>query len=555
MCSCRSSYSVRLNAALNETEAATVALRAAGELDVSILKLTHLLESGPGLLTKPVAEDAAARVAEALRRAGAEVEVVSVAWEARASFEEAAQGRAPSQDILASGEWPPLVLREEAAPSAPPRRATAARMRRATPLFLALLAGVAFLLLPDARTPAAPAQAVGALRPQPSFAAGQAAFEARDYGLALAQWQPLAEAGDAEAQYGLAQLYGNGLGVERDVERAAAWYTRAAEQEDAKAQYELGWLYANGLGLERDMAAADWYERAALQGYPEAQVQLGLYHLYGEQAQDDEVAAAKWFQAAAEQGVAEAQYRLGVLYLEGQGVTKDLALAERWLRLANRQGVEEAKPFLAALEDAKVAAAAAQAGVHSDFPDDARTASAEDAPSALGDAVVTLATPEPLVLTTTPLVAAAAPPPAPLETPQTQVPAILSAATIEPAALPNDPFVLAAKGSDLAIRAALAAGLEVGARDSDGQTVLMHAARANGPEVLSTLLAAGAEVNAQDEAGRTALMLAAQHNPAVIDVLLERGADALLINREGLLAAELLRRHHPEAVTHLTGAP
>ena len=41
---------------------------------------------------------------------------------------------------------------------------------------------------------------------------GQDAYNSGDYQTAIAEWQPLAESGDAEAQFGMGLLYANGFG-------------------------------------------------------------------------------------------------------------------------------------------------------------------------------------------------------------------------------------------------------------------------------------------------------------------------------------------------------
>ncbi len=64
-----------------------------------------------------------------------------------------------------------------------------------------------------------------------------------DYATALAELQPLAEQGNADAQYGLANLYRDGRGVPRDDEQAATWYQRAAEGGSWWAAFDLGMLY------------------------------------------------------------------------------------------------------------------------------------------------------------------------------------------------------------------------------------------------------------------------------------------------------------------------
>ena len=81
-----------------------------------------------------------------------------------------------------------------------------------------------------------------------------AAYESKDYATALKLWRPLAEQGDAQAQYNLGIMYDNGQGVPQDDAEAVKWYRKAAEQGIAKAQYNLGVMYANGRGVPQDYA-------------------------------------------------------------------------------------------------------------------------------------------------------------------------------------------------------------------------------------------------------------------------------------------------------------
>ena len=92
-----------------------------------------------------------------------------------------------------------------------------------------------------------------------------------DYTAAYDEWLPLAELGDAEAQFNLGVLYDEGAGVERNLTTAADWYRKAAEQGFIDAQTNLGIMYYHGLGVERDHElAAHWFRLAADQGDAEA---------------------------------------------------------------------------------------------------------------------------------------------------------------------------------------------------------------------------------------------------------------------------------------------
>ena len=92
-----------------------------------------------------------------------------------------------------------------------------------------------------------------------------------DYQAAFDEWRPLAELGDAEAQYNLGVMYDQGFGVEQDLGKAADWYRKAAEQGFVDAQANLGLMYFHGQGLNKDhQAAAHWLNLAVANGDTES---------------------------------------------------------------------------------------------------------------------------------------------------------------------------------------------------------------------------------------------------------------------------------------------
>ena len=78
---------------------------------------------------------------------------------------------------------------------------------------------------------------------------GLTAYNSGDYATALREWTPLAEQGDADAQYNLGVMYANGQGVSQDYKTAVKWYRLAAEQGNPRAQGNLGAHHALGLSL------------------------------------------------------------------------------------------------------------------------------------------------------------------------------------------------------------------------------------------------------------------------------------------------------------------
>jgi hypothetical protein len=128
---------------------------------------------------------------------------------------------------------------------------------------------------------------------------GIVAYHNKDYAKAVELWKPLADIGDAAAQYQLGSLYAEGRGVEQNDAIAAVWFQRAAEQGDAAAQYNLAASYAEGLGVIKDDAeAAKWFRRAADQRMGFAQLNLGMLYAAGRGVPQDNVEALKWIELA-----------------------------------------------------------------------------------------------------------------------------------------------------------------------------------------------------------------------------------------------------------------
>ena len=125
------------------------------------------------------------------------------------------------------------------------------------------------------------------------------AYHEKAYAKAAELWRPLAEKGDAAAQFSLGTLYAEGKGVEQNDATAFLWFQRAANQGDATAQYNMGASYAEGAGIGKSYVdAAKWFRRAADQGMAFAQLNLGLLYAAGNGVPQDNVEAFKWLELA-----------------------------------------------------------------------------------------------------------------------------------------------------------------------------------------------------------------------------------------------------------------
>ncbi len=228
-----------------------------------------------------------------------------------------------------------------------------------------------------------------------------------------------AGAGDADAQFAVAQAYQFGTGVAEDADQARAWLQKAAEAGHRRGQAWLAQLlHATGDPASTSQAIA-WYQRAADQGDPGAMFVLGDMYLrgsgvpldrrraaslllrsgtadayqlltreFGEDGGHAAAAAGEWTREQAEQGDAEAQFhyaesrwreaggqataiafferaaaqghglarcRLAAILWAGREAPRDRARAIELYRAAADQGVGEARRALVRLHARGVA--------------------------------------------------------------------------------------------------------------------------------------------------------------------------------------------------------
>ena len=141
--------------------------------------------------------------------------------------------------------------------------------------------------------------------PDMELASGIAAFEAKEFRRAMQLLEPLAQQGDVEAQFRVAVMCQNGLGMVPNPQQAYRWMRAAADAGHGLSQHGLGIMY-----------------------------------LYGECVDKDEVEAARWFESAAAKGLLGSKTTLAMMYQEGLGVAQDPARARALYREAGME-IEE----------------------------------------------------------------------------------------------------------------------------------------------------------------------------------------------------------------------
>jgi TPR repeat protein len=173
-----------------------------------------------------------------------------------------------------------------------------------------------------------------------------------------------ADQGNIPAIYALGAMYGEGDGVELDLEKAFKYCKTAADLGDENAKFQLGRLYYNGQGVEEDFPMArklvleaaeknesffytlaemchcaspgfqdfgeafDYYQKstdgkdkfAALRG-------IGLLYEYGDGVEKNYELAMDYLNQSAEGENKAAFYNIALLYYHGRGVNQDFDAA------------------------------------------------------------------------------------------------------------------------------------------------------------------------------------------------------------------------------------
>src|SRR5688500_3450702 len=154
---------------------------------------------------------------------------------------------------------------------------------------------------------AASALFLGAAGASADVKKGVDAWQAGNFAAAVAEWRPLADQGDADAQFNLGQAYKLGRGVPMDLRIAQGRYEKAARQGHGQAQAILGLvLFQAG----NRAAAMPWIKKGADNGDPRAQYVLGTALFNGDLVGKDWPRAYALMMRAAAQGLPQAQANL-----------------------------------------------------------------------------------------------------------------------------------------------------------------------------------------------------------------------------------------------------
>lgn len=137
-----------------------------------------------------------------------------------------------------------------------------------------------------------------------SLVEGLRLYNLGDYDGAMKEWQPLANKGDPDALFNLAQIHRLGRGVPINQSVAEGYYAKAAAAGHTTAQANLATIYffnTNGNAARRAEAVRLW-QQAGAAGDASSQYMLGVLHYNGEAVERDMVTAYAWILLAVDGG-------------------------------------------------------------------------------------------------------------------------------------------------------------------------------------------------------------------------------------------------------------
>jgi len=141
------------------------------------------------------------------------------------------------------------------------------------------------------------------------------------------KWLALAKDQNTETALDIAEMYLEGRGVDRDIQKAIEYYNELAEKYVVEAHLKLGEIYVSAAPLKPDYELAEEHFQLAEQlGSAEAAYQLGLMWLNGQGHKANRTSMIDMFERAAENAYVFANYYRGLIAYNQPGANRDLRL-------------------------------------------------------------------------------------------------------------------------------------------------------------------------------------------------------------------------------------
>ncbi len=161
--------------------------------------------------------------------------------------------------------------------------------------------------------------------PQPQSTSAQAA---RYSTMPIDDLMQAAKAGQAGAQFYLANRYQYGKDIQKDEKQAFAWYKLAADQGLSAAQLNVGRMYADGIGTQKNESLArKYFEKAASNGDNRASFNLAMM----EEQKKNYIGAYQWYELSTRDGMLDTKV---INLSEGKKTVLAANLTQEQIRMA-----------------------------------------------------------------------------------------------------------------------------------------------------------------------------------------------------------------------------
>jgi len=128
-------------------------------------------------------------------------------------------------------------------------------------------------------------------------------------------YRQLAESNYPDSQIFTGWCYQEGIGVQKNEDKAYKWYLRAADLDSERGMFYVGryLTYKN-----KYSEAISWFNKAAKKNYSPALFLLGVIHDQGLGVEVDKNIAYKYFKKSAESGHLYAKRKISIYYILGR---------------------------------------------------------------------------------------------------------------------------------------------------------------------------------------------------------------------------------------------
>ncbi len=156
------------------------------------------------------------------------------------------------------------------------------------------------------------------------FDIAETSYDLKKYEEAVKYYEKAAKMNHARAQNALGVCYDQGLGVEKDYNKAFYWIQKSYNNGCKDSYGNIAYYYKEGKGTEVNYVKSfEAYMKASVYENPKAYYEIGLFYEEGKGIEKNLEKAYEYYTRAKEKGHIAAIYKIGTFYEQGYVVSKN----------------------------------------------------------------------------------------------------------------------------------------------------------------------------------------------------------------------------------------